>query len=267
MVIHIYGTLVFEAQNSTITMNATSVVAVYGTGRVTSPLNNNSAKLTIGTLAVYVSKGDDLLAGCFCNTGACNVSPCYDPLPITLAYFRVASASAREVNLEWATLSEKDNKMFTVERSADGQTFTELLQVSGKGNSEQLVRYQATDFYPLEGRNYYRLRQTDTDGSYSYSSIVQARIETDHSAHALHLFPNPAGASVQVSWSGGSPHTQARVLFYNSMGQVVHTHTGFTFSEKLPIPDHLPGGLYRLVFYMDEGTMLQSPLVIGAGTE
>lgn len=99
-----------------------------------------------------------------------------NPLPITLLHFRARPEFAR-VRLDWATAMELDNDHFTVERSADGLHFADLLQVPGAGHSHTLLHYLAWDDRPLGGISYYRLRQTDHDGTSAWSDVVAVRFE------------------------------------------------------------------------------------------
>lgn len=92
-------------------------------------------------------------------------------LPVELIRFS-ARPEGRQVRLDWSTASERENDHFTVERSTDGREFAEILRVLGAGTSMQLVQYSDVDPAPFNGLNYYRLRQTDLDGTSTLSSVV-----------------------------------------------------------------------------------------------
>ena len=96
-------------------------------------------------------------------------------LPITLLYFRGENIDNMSY-LEWVTVSETNNDFFTVERSQDGMIFDEICTIQGSGNSNEPLQYDCTDEYPYNGFNYYRLKQTDFDGQYSYSEIILVNI-------------------------------------------------------------------------------------------
>ena len=85
-------------------------------------------------------------------------------MPVELLSF-TAECSEAKVNLEWATATENNNDYFVVEKSADAKTFYEVAQVKGAGNSSTIKQYSFTDRDPLQGKSYYRLSQTDFDGS------------------------------------------------------------------------------------------------------
>ncbi|MBL7980958.1 MAG: hypothetical protein JNL52_04030 [Flavobacteriales bacterium] len=94
-----------------------------------------------------------------------------NPLPVELVSF-TAEAQRQEVLCKWITASEWNNDHFTVERSADGLTFEAVGLVRSLGDSWDLRAYSFTDKAPLPGVSYYRLRQTDLDGSWVHSAVV-----------------------------------------------------------------------------------------------
>ena len=74
--------------------------------------------------------------------------------------------------LTWSTAYEEDNKVFIVERSEDGTTFANIGTVEGAGTSADIREYNFLDIMAQAARSYYRLKQVDTDGTYSYSDVV-----------------------------------------------------------------------------------------------
>ena len=94
-----------------------------------------------------------------------------NPLPITLVSF-TGKAEGDVVRLEWVTASEQNNSHFTVERSRDGIAFEDILMVPGAGNSQSMLYYHDLDRSPYDGINYYRLRQTDHDGTTETSGMI-----------------------------------------------------------------------------------------------
>lgn len=98
-----------------------------------------------------------------------------NPLPVELLWFD-ARPEGRMVRLDWATATERNNEHFTIERSADGDLFTELMRVPGAGNSTSMLSYTELDPHPLPGLSFYRLRQTDLDGTSAVSAIVPVRM-------------------------------------------------------------------------------------------
>lgn len=121
-------------------------------------------------------------------------------LPIELLNF-TAEAKNDRVDLQWSTSSETNNSYFTVERSQDARTFEPIQIVPGAGNSSSERYYLSSDFEPLPGISYYRLRQTDFDGKFTFSEPVAVRYS--NTVKSLTLVPNPANDRVQVIFESG----------------------------------------------------------------
>jgi hypothetical protein len=93
------------------------------------------------------------------------------PLPIELLNFE-GECAGNSIKLHWTTASELNNDYFTIERSTDGINFSEIGHVDGAGNSDQRLNYSFTDHTFVSNENYYRLKQTDFNGQFSYSKII-----------------------------------------------------------------------------------------------
>ncbi len=109
------------------------------------------------------------------------------PLPISLVSFE-ALPSNEMVLVKWKTESELNNDEFTVEKSTDAERWEEVTSVAGAGTTKKIMHYQILDHHPIEGKSYYRLKQTDFDGKFEYSPIVAVEFK-GHTA--LLLSPNP----------------------------------------------------------------------------
>lgn len=130
------------------------------------------------------------------------------PLPIELISF-TAKANGRNVLLEWATASERNNDFFTIERSIDGGfEFDSILTQKGAGDSQIRIDYSDVDESPVMGTtNYYRLRQTDFDGTESVSLVVSVELEA---SDELFAYPNPASVRDEIKLS--DPNLKFEVL-------------------------------------------------------
>ncbi|MFM2135512.1 MAG: hypothetical protein RL021_912 [Bacteroidota bacterium] len=116
-------------------------------------------------------------------------------LPIELLEFQ-AEPHDGLVELVWTTASETNNDYFTVERSANGTDYETVAQVEGSGTTSYSRHYSAVDPQPFTGISYYRLKQTDFDGTFSYSLPVAVKNNTY--LQGLSLAPNPAASLITV---------------------------------------------------------------------
>lgn len=132
------------------------------------------------------------------------------PLPVGLLRFH-AKTCAGSVCLEWTTLSEKNNCCFAVERTEDGSRFEEIETVKGAGNSHVLLNYSVFDNSPHSGLSYYRLKQIDFDGTFSYSAIEPVEFDNGESPF-FDLYPNPNKGlfDLRMNVSGHVSITDAR---------------------------------------------------------
>ena len=130
------------------------------------------------------------------------------PLPVTLLDFTAQAEGPAAVRLRWATASELNNAGFTVERSADGTAFTTIGTVAGAGTSATRHDYTLLDTNPPihQPTLYYRLRQTDQDGTVAYSPIRTVQL-TSSPAHQFTVFPThvAAGQNASYRYTGPAP--------------------------------------------------------------
>lgn len=134
------------------------------------------------------------------------------PLPITMVSFTADLVDQRTVELNWKTASETNNDYFTVETSSDLQNWSTVAVVDGAGNSNTLKQYVAYDQSPLQGVNYYRIKQTDFDGNFTYSDLRSVLIEQ---GAEITLFPNPAKETVVINRG-----SNAKIFVSNALGQI-----------------------------------------------
>ena len=119
-------------------------------------------------------------------------------LPIELLNFEAQLVKAK-VKLNWTTLTETNNDFFTIEHSPNGKDFEMVTQVDGAGNTAKARSYQTIDPHPYKGISYYRLKQTDFDGHFSYSNIIAVSI--DLAPGRVNIFPNPTADVITIRFS------------------------------------------------------------------
>ncbi len=114
-----------------------------------------------------------------------------NPLPVTMLYIN-AKANNLDAIVRWATGTEINCRGFALERSVDGKTFEEINFIKGAGNSRttQQYSYKDADIFTATKTAYYRLKQVDFDGSYTYSEVVTAKQEGVQ-AEQISIYPNP----------------------------------------------------------------------------
>lgn len=171
------------------------------------------------------------------------------PLPIELISFS-AQLRNNEVEINWSTASETNNDYFTIERATNLEHFKPIHKEKGKGTTKEKSNYKALDPAPLSGRSYYRLKQTDFDGKFSYSELRVIDYDGPQFA-TLTAFPTPTqgqNLTIQINGLGNSTHVPVQVL--NMQGQIVYnkvievTTTPGLVSEEIPAGTFPAPGLY-----------------------
>lgn len=147
-------------------------------------------------------------------------------LPVELTTF--TGVSDGNVNhLNWTTASETNCDNFEIEHSADGIHFENIGSEQGSGNSTTTITYSFDDENPFTGTTYYRLKQTDFDGSYEYSTIISI---------------------------SNMNYTVSAVDVYTLQGQVIASFTGDASTHDLR---NLAPGLYLLHYHTNLGLVVK----------
>jgi len=156
-------------------------------------------------------------------------------MPVRLTSF-TATAVKNTTQLNWVTAQEINSSHFEIERSASSNNFAPIGRVNSTGNSTQQQQYTYLDMQPLKGDNYYRLKQVDKDGWFSYSKVLRITFGDEP---RLVAYPNPVKNSLQVS---GLNAGDALVLL-NGQGRTISTHTAAGSSYTINA-QKLSAGLY-----------------------
>jgi hypothetical protein len=140
-------------------------------------------------------------------------------LPVELTSF-TASVVGNGVELSWTTATETNNFGFEVQRSTDEKSFQRLGFVAGNGTTTSPHSYRFIDRELASGAYYYRLKQIDTDGTFSLSEIVRAEINVARD-YALHQnYPNPFNPKTTITFDLKEDGL-AKLRVFNMLGQQV----------------------------------------------
>jgi hypothetical protein len=165
-------------------------------------------------------------------------------LPIQLLSFD-ARPTPQGVECYWTTAGELDNDYMAVERSTDGREFREIGRVPGRGTTDGTEEYSFLDIAPQPGRNFYRLRQVDFDGTVEYHRIVAIDYRPIAGLN-VRAFPNPARDVLNLRWSAGRERpTTLRVFDLTGRQLALFTSAAGDTSYELPV-DRLIPGVYLL---------------------
>jgi hypothetical protein len=166
------------------------------------------------------------------------------------------NGNAQQINVSWVTVSETNNKGFSIEKSLDGRNFKTIGFVNsqyatGTGNSK--LQYTFADLHPQAGVNYYRLNQMDFSGKAQLSDVVSVTIGQTSDAS---VYPNPVADVLNIRAAQGTV-----VYIYNAMGQLVATprlnaDSNIAFDTK-----NLANGLYTVKVVSNNTTVVKNIVV------
>ena len=122
------------------------------------------------------------------------------PIPMKLSSFTARVNKGAE--LTWVTIYEENNDYFELERSEDSLTFIKLARIEGTGRSAGSSGYTYLDKNPVNGINYYRLKQVDLEGKVTYTDKVSLTYTHNNLGNAeagyIVVYPNPVQSSINV---------------------------------------------------------------------
>lgn len=125
------------------------------------------------------------------------------------------------VRLDWETASELNNDYFEVHRSVDGQDWTKLTEVKGAGTTEIPQHYKFDDYQASMGKNFYRLRQVDFNGSATLSDIVEVNLDFA-TQDLLMLYPNPATEQITVQFRNAKDEKVYDIKVLDVHGRIIY---------------------------------------------
>jgi len=180
------------------------------------------------------------------------------PLPVELITFEVNEAG-ESIQIDWSTSTELNNDFFTIERSNDMTSWNEVSRVKGAGTSAEINNYHLTDLHPFEGINYYRLIQTDFDGSGKWIGTGSAVYSGTR--RTMSVFPNPAASrQIRIRVGEKNENTTVHIRIYSSMGLEILSKTvvcSGLFSNGIHLPEDLTPGIYLIILELGNETYSQ----------
>ncbi len=185
------------------------------------------------------------------NSGSGGVLTVDCALPSELLSFTVDSYEGTKVICSWVTATETANDYFIIERSSDGNNFWEAGRVKGAGNSNSEQHYSFVDHPAIFGVEevYYRLRQVDYNGRYSYSQVVSLLINNEKPI--LKIYPTISDGKNTVLSISGVQLQAATIIICNIFGQEIFSrpvcntdNLTYGFSQAIVIGGELDRGIY-----------------------
>jgi hypothetical protein len=196
-----------------------------------------------GTLYTF-SNTATLVNGRRFTIGTTNMSS--TPLPVEFIAFNASRELDGTVLTTWSTATERDNEGFTVQRSSDTQQWADVAGVDAAGNSNTVLHYEVSDPLAPAEVCYYRVKQTDLDGTTTYTNIAAVEgIERD--PDDLRIIPNPSQGDLLIVLRD-EPSGPELVRLFDPSGRVVFEELwkNGPRGQRIQLPSNLANGRYTI---------------------
>lgn len=222
--LRVYGTVTISNKTTQLTLNGNSDIVVYEGGKIVG--NEASQKLRIGGAVAYQGN-NAAITGPATATAALPSFGVYI-LPVKFTGFSLARQNS-DVLVQWSTAEELNNSAFEVERSSDGSNWKKIATVTGKGTSTTASHYSYTDKGVTAPLTFYRIRQVDMDGQFTYTAVKTIKsgttaLEVNVAAinnHVVLQFSQQVKSTVEVRLVSLSGQVVGRQVIRQPIGQVI----------------------------------------------
>jgi Secretion system C-terminal sorting domain len=169
------------------------ITGTYTNGLLTVPMTNHSIAYPFGyNLLLGQNTFPEFGAFVLINTN--NLSS----LPVTFTNFS-ATLLTNQVLIKWSTADEKNVSHYIVERSADGKNFDSVAIMYPTRTVAGINNYQLTDYRPLAGKNFYRIREVNLQNQSKYSEVRIVYYQAGSFMYSIN--PNPSGNRLKITTS------------------------------------------------------------------
>lgn len=246
-IIYVYGTIKFDNGNK-LRLPCGSIIFIFLSGSIVPGTGGGNSN--------YIEICDDIVwnaaSGTLVGSGCLPVTApgCGAVLPVELIEFS-ANINNTKTDVIWVTATEKNNKYFDIQRSADASQFEKIGTVNSQGingNSQHQLSYFYEDHHPLEGVSYYRLKQVNNDQSYTYSKMVSVNFIKEKNIRFV-IYPNPNNGEFTADISGIENNHEVKIVLTGESGQKVY-ESAFYINDpantkiKIIPSDRLTSGMY-----------------------
>lgn len=172
---------------------------------------SNADVIASGQNGISISSGSIIISGIstalipanstrFITIGTVSSST---PLPVSLTMFDAQKVGGNSAKLSWKTSSELNNSHFELERRTKKSDFSLVVKVDGNGTTNQVNKYEHVDDNLDPSTYFYRLKQVDFDGKYTYSNLRSIKVSEKLGNNPNYkIIPNPANDRIQIQTEG-----------------------------------------------------------------
>ncbi|MCY7421503.1 MAG: serine hydrolase [Chitinophagaceae bacterium] len=167
-------------------------------------------------------------------------------LPINLRLFDAVKLAGQKTRLTWETASELNGDYFMVERSSNANSFTSVGKINAT-NTNLPSAYTFIDEKPFSGKNYYRLKEVDKNGSHVFSKIIL--VDYNRSGNLFTIVPVPGKNQFNIIKPTSQTFINAVLTLRNASGQTVLKHSLLNQTMQTISTSSIAGGIYFATIY------------------
>jgi CxxC motif-containing protein len=227
--IKVYGKLIFQNNNSTLSVNAPSVIIVYTNAQIVGG-GSASQKIRYNNSIIFDGDDNPVSGPQMASAVSFAFVPYFSaPLPLKFVGFSLTRRS-NDILVQWSTSQEINANVYEVERSLDGNNWSTIAYFSAVGNTSATNNYSFTDKNVSPKVVYYRVKEVEAGGKAVYTTIKSLRSETTAiseiniagiSNKVLLQFPQEIKGNLAVRFVSKSGQVVDQQIINNPVGQVV----------------------------------------------
>jgi hypothetical protein len=227
--IKVYGKLIFQNNNSTLSVNAPSVIIVYANAQIAGG-GSASQKIRYNNSIIFDGNDNPVSGPQTASAVSMAFVPYFSsPLPVKFVGFTLTRKS-NDVMVQWSTSQEMNANVYEVERSLDGNNWSGIAYFSAVGNTSATNNYSFTDKNVSAKVVYYRVKEVEADGKAVYTAIKSLKSETAAiseikiagiSNKVLFQFPQEIKGNLTVRFVSKNGQVVDQQMINNPVGQVV----------------------------------------------
>ena len=184
-------------------------------------------------------------------------------LPVTITKITAAKLNDNAIAIDWNVAQELNISSYYIEKSIDGINYSKVGVENAYGNNSTAASYRWIDKNAANGKNYYRLKALDFDGSFKYSQIVYATINGKSN---ITIFPNPIEHNTVLLLMSGVVKGKYQIVILNNAGQMVNSNS-FTIlandeKKSIVINSQLANGLYSAIITAPDGVQTNIKIAV-----
>lgn len=179
-------------------------------------------------------------------------------LPVSWKNFNASVEKENMVSLNWEVIESSETKGYYVQYSSNSTDWTDISFINAKNNLEATSSYAFTHINNANGRQYYRLKQVDSDGKFGYSEIVTVNLFNDKKG--VNVWPNPATTQVTIEGYNTAGENFSKAQVFDFSGRKITEMTMHAGQNSINV-SKLPAGTYLIKVQTMDGSTYTQKLV------